>query len=66
MCVTTQLKLENGGANAMSIYIDTEGTFWPERIIEIARWFKLDESNVLEKIFVAKASNTDMQFKLLH
>ena len=36
LCVTCQLPLEQGGAEAKAMYIDTEGTFRPERLVEIA------------------------------
>ena len=42
LCVTTQLPKEKGGGNGQVIYIDTEGTFRPERIEQIAERFGLD------------------------
>jgi DNA repair protein RadA len=50
------------GATAM--YIDTENTFRPERIIEIAEGHGLDPDEVLKHIKVAKAYNTDYQMLL--
>lgn len=39
LCVTCQLPTENGGGGGRAMYIDTEGTFRPERIAEIAERF---------------------------
>jgi DNA repair protein RAD51 len=55
----------SGGGSGMAMYIDTEGTFRPERIIEIAERFELDKEKVLDNIAYARAYNTDQQTKLL-
>jgi meiotic recombination protein DMC1 len=47
MCVATQLPRENGGANGKVAYIDTEGTFRPERIAPIAERFGVSPEAVL-------------------
>lgn len=47
LCVTTQLPKEKGGGNGKVIYIDTEGTFRPERIEQIAERFGLDGEQAL-------------------
>lgn len=49
----------------MAMYIDTEGTFRPERLVEIAKKYKLDEERVLENVAYARAYTTDQQNKLL-
>ena len=49
----------------MAMYIDTEGTFRPERIIQIAERFNMDSAKVLDNIAYARAFNTDQQTKLL-
>ncbi len=36
LCVTCQLKLEQGGGEGRALYIDTEGTFRPKRLIAMA------------------------------
>ncbi len=46
------------------IYIDTENTFRPERIIELAKAAKLDPNKVLRQIKVARAYNSDHQMLL--
>jgi len=49
---------------AYAVYIDTEKTFRPERIIELAEAAGLDPENVLAHIKVAKAYNSDHQILL--
>jgi RecA/RadA recombinase len=41
------------------MYIDTEGTFRPDRIAQIAKRFDLDEEQTLDNISVARAYSTD-------
>lgn len=50
--------------DACVIYIDTENTFRPERIEQIAKGNDLDPNEVLKKIKVAKAYNSDHQMIL--
>jgi DNA repair protein RAD51 len=50
LCVTTQLPLEQGGAEGKAMYIDTEGTFRPERLVEIAEKYGLDGQDVLDNV----------------
>ena len=49
---------------AYSIYIDTENTFRPERIQQLAKGAGLDPQKVLEHIKVARAYNSDHQMLL--
>lgn len=49
----------------MAMYIDTEGTFRPERLIPIAQRYGLDEQKVLDNVAFARAHNVDQQNKLL-
>jgi hypothetical protein len=46
-------------------YIDTEGTFRPERIKAIAERFELDADAVLDNIIVARAQTYEQQFDFL-
>ncbi|KAI8980864.1 meiotic recombination protein DMC1/LIM15 [Pilobolus umbonatus] len=62
---TAQLPVENGGANGKAAYIDTEGTFRPDRIRAIAERFGLDPEIVLDNIVVARAFNSDHQMDLI-
>jgi len=65
LCVIAQLPLENGGLNGNVVYIDTEGTFIPERIFEIANALGLDPSETLRNIFLARAYNSSHQSLLI-
>jgi len=35
LCVTAQLPLDNGGGEGKALYIDTEGTFRPQRLLQV-------------------------------
>lgn len=65
LCVTCQLPVEQGGGGGMAMFIDTEGTFRPDRIVSIANRYQLDSAKVLDNIAYARAFNTDQQIKLL-
>ena len=54
----TYNKRINHGLDSGTIYIDTEGTFRPERIEQIARSRSLDASHVLKSIAVCKVYNS--------
>ena len=43
LAVTCQLPISKGGGEGMAMYIDTEGTFRPERLVPVAKRFGLDE-----------------------
>ncbi len=49
---------------AISVFIDTENTFRPERIIELANGAGLNPEKVLSNIRVARAYNSDHQMLL--
>ena len=49
---------EAGGLNGGVIYIDTEGTFRPERLNQIARARDLEPSHVLKNVAVCKVYNS--------
>lgn len=65
MCVTAQLPSGQKGGNGKVVYIDTEGTFRPERIMAIAEKFGVDGGAVLENILYARAFTHEHQMKLL-
>ena len=65
LSVRAQLPLEMGGAAGKAVFIDTEGTFRPERIKQIAEGINLDPEQVLKNIFVARAFNSDHQILLI-
>jgi len=64
MAVSAQLEVEKGGANGMVVWIDTEGTFRPERIKQIAELMDLDYKKILRNIRTVRAFNSDHQMLL--
>ncbi len=56
--VNVQLPEADGGLEKGVIFIDTENTFRPERIIQMAEGHGLDPETVLENIQVARAYNS--------
>jgi DNA repair protein RadA len=65
LAVNVQLPPERGGVNGKSVFIDTEGTFRPSRIKQIAEKLGINSDSVLKNIFVARAFNSDHQILLL-
>ncbi len=63
--VNAQLPFERGGTNGKCVFIDTEGTFRPSRIKQIAEGVGANPEKVLKNIFVARAFNSDHQILLL-
>ena|SRR3989344_1281639 len=61
LAVNVQLPKNAGGLNAKCVFIDTESTFRPDRIIQLAEAKGLDPKKVLKNIFVAKSYNSDHQ-----
>ena len=66
LCVTSQLGLDQGGGEGKALFIDTEGTFRPERLVSIAERFSLNPDDVLENVAFAKAYNSEHQMQLLN
>jgi len=65
LCVIAQLPLEKGGLSGNVVYIDTEGTFMPERVLQIANALELDPHETLGNIFLARAYNSSHQCVLM-
>ncbi len=65
LAVNVQLPVEKGGANGKAVFIDTEGTFKPSRVKQIAQNIGANPEKVLKNIFVARAFNSDHQILLL-
>lgn len=61
LAVNVQLPEDLGGLNAKVIYIDTENTFRPERILQMAEKVGLNPEQALKNIKVARAYNSDHQ-----
>ncbi|MFQ5762513.1 MAG: DNA repair and recombination protein RadA [Candidatus Bathyarchaeia archaeon] len=65
LCVNVQLPPEQGGLEGAALYIDSENTFRPERIVQIAKAKGLDPDAVLKNIVYAEALTSDHQMHLL-
>ena len=65
LAVNVQLPVEKGGANGKCVFIDTEGTFRPARVKQIAEGLGANPEKVLKNILVARAFNSDHQILLL-
>ncbi|CAI8160980.1 MAG: Protein RecA [Methanobacteriota archaeon] len=64
LAVNCTMPVEQGGLDGDVFYIDTEDTFRPERITQMARGHGLDPEEVLERIHVARAYNSAHQMLL--
>lgn len=62
--VTVQLPVEQGGLEGGCLYIDSENSFRPERVIQVAAHLGMDSEKVLKNVFVARAYNSDHQMLL--
>jgi DNA repair protein RadA len=58
------VNIQKDDPDAVAVYIDTENTFRPERIIQLAKGANLDPDKVLKNIKVARAYNSDHQMLL--
>ncbi|CAG0899231.1 unnamed protein product [Cyprideis torosa] len=65
LAVTCQLPVDNGGGEGKCLYIDTEGTFRPERLLAVADRYNLVGQDVLDNVAYARAHNSDHQTQLL-
>ena len=65
LAVTCQLPVDQGGGEGKCLYIDTEGTFRPERLLATAERFGLSGQDVLDNVAYARAYNSDHQMQLL-
>ncbi|KAI9017350.1 recombinase rad51 [Gaertneriomyces sp. JEL0708] len=65
LAVTCQLPTQMGGGEGKCLYIDTEGTFRPERLLAVAERYGLSGEEVLDNVAYARAHNTDHQTQLL-
>ncbi|KAI8105737.1 hypothetical protein M9434_000319 [Picochlorum sp. BPE23] len=65
LAVTCQIPVNQGGGEGKCLFIDTEGTFRPDRLLEIAARYGMDQEEVLENVAYARAHNTEHQQELL-
>nr|CAG4645640.1 EOG090X0906 [Lynceus sp. MCZ IZ 141354] len=65
LAVTCQLPVDHGGCEGKCLYIDTEGTFRPERLLATAERYGLAGAEVMDNVAYARAYNSDHQTQLL-
>jgi DNA repair protein RadA len=65
LAVNVQLPEDKGGLEGSAIVIDTENTFRPERISQMAVALGLDPEETLRRIYVARAFNSNHQMLLV-
>jgi len=65
LAVTCQLPFDMGGGEGKCLYIDTEGTFRPVRLLAVANRYGLSGEEVLDNVAYARAYNSDHQLQLL-
>lgn len=66
LAVTCQLPFDMGGGEGKCLYIDTEGTFRPVRLLSVAERYGLNGEEVLDNVAYARAYNSDHQLQLLN
>jgi DNA repair protein RadA len=65
LSVNVQKPVEQGGLGGNVLFVDTESTFRPERIAQLAESSGMTPDDVLKNIMVAKAVNSDHQMVLV-
>ncbi|XP_071278966.1 meiotic recombination protein DMC1/LIM15 homolog isoform X1 [Agelaius tricolor] len=65
LCVTAQLPGPSGYTGGKTIFIDTENTFRPDRLRDIADRFNVDHEAVLDNVLYARAYTSEHQMELL-
>lgn len=65
LCVTTQMPGAKGYSGGKVVFIDTENTFRPDRLRDIADRFNVDHSAVLDNVLYARAYTSEHQYELL-
>jgi len=60
-----QLPKEKGGLEGRCLWVDTENTFRPERIVQIARGLGIEPGVALRNIHVGRAYNSEHQMLLI-
>ncbi|KAG9394859.1 DNA recombination and repair protein DMC1 [Carpediemonas membranifera] len=65
LAVTAQLPKSMNGGGGKVIFLDTEGTFRPERLSPICERFNVDIGSTLDNIIYARAYTHEQQIELL-
>jgi len=61
LAVNVQLPVEKGGLGGKCLYIDSEHTFRPERVLQMAENMGVDGNDALKNIIIARAYSSDDQ-----
>ncbi|MHA1301116.1 MAG: hypothetical protein ACTSO9_16980 [Candidatus Helarchaeota archaeon] len=64
LCVNVQLPKKEGGLNGNALYLDTENTFRPERIVEMAEALELASERVLKNITIQCTYSSELQMRI--
>ncbi len=65
LSVNAQLPVEQGGLGGAVLFVDSENTFRPERVVQIAAAKGMDVEGTLKNIYVARSQNSDHQILLV-
>lgn len=65
LSVNVQKPVEQGGLGGKVLFCDTEATFRPERVAQLAEAAGMNKDEILKGIFVARAENSDHQALLM-
>jgi len=65
LAVTVQRPIEEGGLDGDVAFIDTENTYRPKRLRQIAENLGMNADNVLARMHVARANTSDHQMMLV-
>ena len=65
LCINVQLPFDEGGLEGNAFFIDTERTFSPKRIVEMATYRGLEVEEILENIYINSALNTHHLFSIV-
>lgn len=65
LAVNVQLPVERGGLNGTAVYVDSENSFRPERVVSMAKYLGLDPVKTVENIVIAEAFNSDHQILIV-
>ncbi|KAF7789180.1 hypothetical protein EIP86_000117 [Pleurotus ostreatoroseus] len=65
LAAACQLPVSMSGGEGKCLFIDTEGTFRPERVLAVAERLGLEPEATLENVAYARAYNADHQLQLL-
>ncbi|HME54037.1 MAG TPA: DNA repair and recombination protein RadA [Candidatus Lokiarchaeia archaeon] len=64
-CINVQLPPDQGGLSGRALYVDTEGTFRPERLAKMAMAKGMDVTEALKNVIYARAYNSEHQINIL-